>query len=332
MITSQIRVLSKAKSESIGVNERQASSVNPKLEDSSDTKKTGRRIDLSAFQLKHESEANTFKLINERDWNIVNHEPSSETQFFCDGHPLMSVISVIGSVGVGKSSLLNKIANKYAFETHRGKTAIDGGSPNKIQTRHLTKGVDIHVTHHRILLDCQPILSRSVLEDFMSGYSGCQFGCENDPLTNMQMISLQLTAFLIATCDYVVIMNKFLVDANLMQLIGSALMMLGEGNYKAKLIMFSNDDKAVCERKFKDLTSSCLGMNQVDRYFSDERDLINYISSYTSEKCDQIAKDPTGLRGRKWLAYSRKLWSQTIKESSLFSDYAMQVERSNNPS
>lgn len=345
MITSQIRVLTKSKS--VGAEQSATSSSSlpssSQVQPSTSTKNApGQPLipppddPLSAFQLKHESEARTFKLIDEKNWNIIGSEPSSETQFFCDGNPQMSVISCIGPIGVGKSSLLNRVALKYAFETHEGVAISSKVSPaSKARTiRNLTRGLDVHVTHHRILLDCQPMLCPSVAADFMSGHSGSQFKREffhlNDPQTCSHMISLQLAAFLIATCDYVVVMSKWLVDSNLLQLIGSALMLLGEGNYKAKLIMFCEDD-AVSGRKFRDLTNICLGMNQVDRFFSNERELINYISSYSSEKCNQLDKEPTGLSGRKWLANSRKLWCQTIKDSSLFTDYAQQVQRSNDP-
>lgn len=292
-------------------------------------------IDLSAFKLKHESEARTFKLINAKNWTIVDSEPVSESHFFSDGNPAMSVIATVGPFGVGKSDLLNKLAHKRAFRTHhpRQPSRGDDAGPSRMHTSHTTRGVDIHVTHHRILLDCQPLLSASVEEDFLSGRSHSPFRDSFgslEPDISSCTISLQLVAFLLATCDYLVIMIKALDDSSLLQLIGLALRMRGETSDRAKLVIF-NEDKAVCGREFGELANKHLGANTVDRLFHDQRELLIYISSYTNDKCEKLARDSSRLIGREWLAYASDLWYETIN-ASVFADNAKQLQRTINHS
>lgn len=281
--------------------------------------------------LKHASEANTFKLIDDREWNIATSEPNSETTFFADGHSAMSLISVIGSKGVGKSSLLNKIARKEIFKTYKTSPRSSHIESSKVNVKHITKGIDIHSTHHRILLDCQPLLATSVLEDFLSGHSSSQFPKNtliSDPLTSCHMISLQMATFLIATSDYVIIMAKWLIDVHLLKLISSAIMMIGKDNLRAKFIIYSEDEK-VHDKRFKLMVDSSLGTNRVEKYFSNENELLNYVGPYSSEKCELYQKDPSTFTGKNWLASCQRLWNTTIRNSSMFSDYALQIYNSN---
>lgn len=271
-------------------------------------------------KLKHESEAQTFKLIDDKEWNIALREPSSETTFFADGHSAMSIISVMGSRGVGKSTLLNKIAQKDAFKTHHGHSAT-----------HITRGVDIHSTHHRILLDCQPLLSTSVLEDFLSGHSSSQFAKHtqiSDPLTSCHMISLQLATFLIAVSDFVLIKTNWLVDVHLLKLISTAIMMIGD-ELRAEFIIYSENEKVVSD-KLKLIINSCLGDNATYKFITNESELLDYTGPYSSGKCDTYVKAPLTFTGKTWLSNCQRLWNTKIKNSSMFSDYAMQIHSANN--
>lgn len=54
-----------------------------------------------------------------------------------------SVITAVGMQNVGKSSLLNRIAGKDIFKTHKN---------GQNDLKHLTKGIDLHVTKERLLL------------------------------------------------------------------------------------------------------------------------------------------------------------------------------------
>lgn len=326
-MNSQIKVLSKSSKERSDLS--QAGTSNKDLEQPKVEATKQANFEYNLCNLKHESEAKTFKLIDEREWNIINSEPSSETTFFSDGHSAMSIVSVLGPKGVGKSSLLNKIAGKEAFKTYA--TASTGQRASKLNVKHITNGIDIHSTHHRMLLDCQPLLAASVLEDFLSGHSSSQFPKSSqvfDPLTSCHMISLQLATFLIATSDYVIIMSQWLIDIHLLKLISSAIMLIGEDDIRAKLVMYSSDMK-IHDKKFKHMIDKCLGRNRIDRYFDKEMELLDYIAPYSSEKCELYEKDPTTFTGKNWLTSCQRLWNTTIKNSSMFSDYALQLLNAN---
>lgn len=285
-------------------------------------------LDLcSVFKLKLGREATTFKLIDEKEWNIVTSEPSTETTFFTDGHSAMSILSVIGPKGVGKSTLLNKLARKEAFKTY----VSSPRSSSAIHMQHVTRGIDIHSTHHRMLLDCQPLLASSVLDDFLSGRSNSQFPKNSqisDPLISCQMISLQLATFLIATSDYVIIMTNWLIDVHLLRLISSAIMMIGEDNLRARFIMFSEDPR-IHGSKFKSLVDNFLGKGRIEKFLSNEEELYSHIAPYSSEKCELYHREPATFTGKNWLSSCQRLWNSTIKNSSMFTDYALQLFNSN---
>lgn len=268
--------------------------------------------------LKHEDEARAFKLIDDINWDIATSEPTSESSFFENGHSAMSIISVIGPQAVGKSDLLNKIVKKKVFKT-RDKTTVSA--------KHLTRGVDVYSNHHRIILDCQPLLSSSILDDFLSGASLSQFPKDSqisEALTSTYMISLQLVTFLMATSDYVILMSNWMVDLNLLKLLNTAIMLIGEGNLRAKLIFYSRNDK-IHDERFKQIVESMLGRDKVDRFFLHVDELIEYINPYSSHKCDLYQKDPATFSGRNWLSSCQRLWNNTIRNSSMFSDYAFQL-------
>lgn len=290
----------------------------------------GSLFELDVFHLKSEREAKRFKLIDERDWNIISSEPSNESVYFTQGHSALSIVSVIGPMGVGKSNLLNILAGRKIFETHKSQPKSDDRS--MLIGRHSTRGVDIYSTYHRIFLDCQPFLAPSVLEDFLTNRSNSQFkknSLISDPSTSCHMISLQLATFLIATSDYVIIMFRWLADVHFLKLLASAIMLIGEDNLRAKFIIFSKD-KNVHNGDFKLLIERCLGSSRVDKIISDEWQLYASIAPYSSEKLDLYHKDPSTFTGKNWLLSCQKLWNSTIKGSSMFSDYAHQVYNSNN--
>ena len=55
------------------------------------------------------------------------------------------VVGAIGKQCVGKSSLLNRLAGRQAFKIH-------SDDEEEILLKHVTKGVDLHVTAERLLL------------------------------------------------------------------------------------------------------------------------------------------------------------------------------------
>lgn len=263
-------------------------------------------------------EPKPFKLINSDDWVMIGQNPSSESTFFKDGHAAMSVISVLGTMGSGKSTLLNQIAGKQIFQTHSGR-GID------FITKHVTRGIDIYTTHRRILLDCQPLLSSSVLEEFLCGKTKSQFGLNkviSELSISCHMISLQLATFLIAVSDYVIILLEWLVNIDLLKLLSSAIMMIGEGDIRARLVIYCPNHRSVLDDEFKILINNLLGEGVVEKYFDDEQKLIDYVTPYTDIKTDLHSQDPTKFTGHNWITSCNRIWNNNIRSSNMFADYA----------
>ena len=84
-----------------------------------------------------------------------------ETQ--SSGSDGFTVVSALGMQSVGKSSLLNKISRTNVFKSHQDPSNVDS------LLKHITRGVDLHVTKERLLLlDCQVILINfSFIDSFL---------------------------------------------------------------------------------------------------------------------------------------------------------------------
>lgn len=126
-------------------------------------------------------------------------------------------IGVIGTQGVGKSTIMNILAGCPVSEEH--------GSPKQdlsfhqasvedvIRARHLTKGIDLAVTQERtILLDCQPLLSASVLGDMMSDARGDRKDHTSIAQKKWESQSLQLAIFMLSICDVVIVVQEDVVN------------------------------------------------------------------------------------------------------------------------
>lgn len=278
----------------------------------------------------------TIKLIDEKDWNIITSVPN-EFVYFHQGHPALNIISVIGGHGSGKSSLLNKIANKTVFNTFNdliaslGSHSSRGTSRNfRLQnrhqpniTKHTTRGIDLYPAHERILLDCQPLLSSSILEEHLSTKYPSPLSPTSlvkDPITLSYISSLQLTTFLFAISDYVILVNKWLIDVNILKLISTSLMIIGEGNLRSKLIIYAEDERL--QTKLKPTLDLIFGRNVIDNIFCDHEDLIDYVKKYSEEKCKKFRSDPRPFTGKNWLESCQRVWVSSIKNSSMFADYA----------
>lgn len=276
-------------------------------------------------------DALTIKLIDEKDWNIINSVPN-EFVYFHQGHPALNIISVIGGHGSGKSTLLNKIANKTVFNTFGDNSTPSSTGSNKNHhqtcqqkniTKHVTRGIDLYPAHERILLDCQPLLSSSILEQQLTYKSPnplSQTSLVKDPITLSYIVSLQLTTFLFAISDYVILVNKWLIDVNILKLISTALMIIGEGNLRSKFIIYAEDERL--QTTLKPTLDSLFGRNIIDNVFCDDKDLVNYVKKYSAEKCQKFRSDSTPFTGKNWLESCQRVWVHSIKNSSMFADYA----------
>lgn len=176
------------------------------------------------------------------------------------------VVGVVGPQGVGKSTILNLIAHnsvsdelkKAIFKNYEGPKDEEYGDNVKILADNLndmrmneddrirseifkiqtnehvegncnaTRGVDLFITSNRvILLDCQPFMSVSVLDELVqSENKRSNIVSEFIPLENSGEIQgLQLTAFLMSVCHVLIVVQDYFFDSNVVRFIQTAEML-----------------------------------------------------------------------------------------------------------
>ncbi|XP_050548646.1 nonsense-mediated mRNA decay factor SMG9-like [Daktulosphaira vitifoliae] len=132
--------------------------------------------------------------------------------------PDFLVIGCIGLQGVGKSTIMSYIANKPDLFTTTTTEHFE-------TTQNCTNGIQAFVMKNRvILLDCQPILSSSIAYSASQkrvGQSMDSSGVINDN----EMVSLQLTAFLLSVCHIVLLVQDWFFDANIFKILQTAEML-----------------------------------------------------------------------------------------------------------
>lgn len=171
------------------------------------------------------------------------------------------VVGVVGAQGVGKSTVMNLIANnelngdlkKTIFKNCDGPKEEEFGDNMKSATHNLsdiklgkgeffkvgtgedietnvntTKGIDIFITDNRlILLDCQPFTSISVLDELVqSENKRSNIVSEFIPLENSSEIQgLQFTAFLMSVCHVFIVVQDYFFDSNVIRFLQTAEML-----------------------------------------------------------------------------------------------------------
>ncbi|XP_065158043.1 nonsense-mediated mRNA decay factor SMG9 isoform X2 [Atheta coriaria] len=139
------------------------------------------------------------------------------------------VIGVIGTQGVGKSTVMNMLATEKFHTVNKSQNGCSEAKASekgqhcifKLETAddyencsHTTNGIDMYITENRtILLDCQPFLSSSVMDEL----------AHND-LKRSNLLStaehfgelqgLQHIAFLMSVCHIIIFTQDFFIDPN----------------------------------------------------------------------------------------------------------------------
>lgn len=291
------------------------------------------------------------------DCSVPNTTATSSNAVSSNSGQSFCVVGAVGLDGVGKSLLLNKIANKQIFKTH------DTASEDNLLS-HITTGIDIFITAERLfLLDSQPILSASILNELLQNNPSQSSSSFNKPFfyhhhhtsslssvvdfeitepENFAFIySLQLLTYMIAICDHLIlVIDSFSVDAYLIKLLATALMMVGDGTVsKSNLIIYLKQSKAQSctdtyfkqpsgeniskmETKLKHTLTTLLGPN-VMFINNDEAFLINTVLKPPSRNLIADQNLPINYcTERGWLHSAQRYWDNSIRKSTLFSDYA----------
>lgn len=126
---------------------------------------------------------------------------------------------------------------------------------------------------------------------------------------------------MINVCDYVIIVVDWLIDIHLVKLVATAVMMVGDSSQKAELIWYcTNKDAGYNSRCIQSLLGRGLCVNVI---IGDEKALINAVMRSRSKR---IAHDGfhTSLHSseRSWLMSSQRIWENSIRKSTLYTDYA----------
>ncbi|XP_076273584.1 nonsense-mediated mRNA decay factor SMG9 isoform X2 [Rhynchophorus ferrugineus] len=169
------------------------------------------------------------------------------------------VVGIVGGQGVGKSTLLNLLAEKVITDDFKQllfkqskesledfdninllsqqleETHIEDDFIFRTQTieniencTNCTQGIDIYVSPNRVIfLDCQPFLSVAVLDDLIkSENKRANLVSEFIPLENSGEIQgLQYTSFLMSVCHILIVVQDWFFDSNVVRFIQTAEML-----------------------------------------------------------------------------------------------------------
>jgi len=152
-----------------------------------------------------------------------------ENHVFCDGiNEFMTdntdfiVIGVFGLQNAGKSTIINALAKLCPEEEDIFRVQ---GFEHQMLAEHCTNGIDIYVNARRfILLDCQPLLSASVMDrtiQLEKKYTSEFNSTEN----TMEVHSLQQIGFLFSVCHTVLLVQDWFTDVNLVRMVMAAEML-----------------------------------------------------------------------------------------------------------
>ncbi|VDI12730.1 protein SMG9 [Mytilus galloprovincialis] len=135
------------------------------------------------------------------------------------------VIGVIGGQGVGKSTILSLLAGNSPEDSLRSYIFAPQNRDCQESCVHLTDGIDMFVTGQRVIfLDTQPILSASVLEQFIKNDK--KVSTEFTTVENyMEIQALQQTAFLMTVCHIIVVVQDWFTDTSLLRFLQTAEML-----------------------------------------------------------------------------------------------------------
>ncbi|XP_047130662.1 nonsense-mediated mRNA decay factor SMG9 isoform X1 [Hydra vulgaris] len=145
------------------------------------------------------------------------------------------VVGCVGLQGSGKSTLLSMLTGQQIVQKSRLVFRPQKATDLE-KCIHRTVGVDIFVTQERlILLDTQPLLSPSMLDQYLrfdrkvpAEYATAEI-C-------LEVQALQLLTFLFTVCHVVLVVQDYIIDFNLLNLLKTAEML------KPSTVSHSNQD------------------------------------------------------------------------------------------
>lgn len=155
-----------------------------------------------------------------------------DSLMWCDGPIEMLLdqtdfltVGVLGSQGVGKSTLLSLLAGNNPSDPHKSFVFRPQTKEVRDVGGHQTLGIDMFVTSERIMfLDSQAVMSASILDHMV--HHDKKFATEYSSAENcLEMQSLMVATFLMTVCNVVLVVMEWFVDFDLLQFIQTAEML-----------------------------------------------------------------------------------------------------------
>ncbi|XP_053375253.1 nonsense-mediated mRNA decay factor SMG9-like [Mercenaria mercenaria] len=135
------------------------------------------------------------------------------------------VVGVIGLQGTGKSTILSLLAGNTEIDAHRNYVFPPQSRAIREECGHMTNGIDIFVTSQRVIfLDCQPLLSASVLDQLI--HNEKKIPPEYTTAENFAEIqSLQQVTLLLTVCNVVMVVQDWFTDLSVLHFLQTAEML-----------------------------------------------------------------------------------------------------------
>lgn len=181
------------------------------------------------------------------------------------------------------------------------------------------------------MLDSQPLMSASVMDELIkSTHSATHVPQEiTEPEKYIHITSLQVLSFLIANCDYLIIMNDWLMDLHFLKLISTSLMLVGGLSAKADLVFyFKKRFNSLTNLPFIQTLQSIFGKSIII-YEDDNEDGKN--GRFVANMFKLCAKKKllystlghnVNVSERNWLLNAKRYWENCTSKSALHIEYS----------
>lgn len=166
----------------------------------------------------------------------------------------------------------------------------------------------------------QPLLSASVLDDYIKNPAASNNLSSEiaEPECYSYIVSLQMLSFLLSVSDYLIVLTDWSLDLHLIKLIETGIMMVGSSGRRAQLIWFHRgEEDTLCWKKMSTTLETLLGREHL-KVIQDESELDYLVFSSKNGTNDE--SHPSSEKS--WLVSAQRFWENSIKKSSLYSDYA----------
>ena len=236
------------------------------------------------------------------------------------------VVSVVGTQSSGKSKAMNAVAGcSHAFRCH-------GDDPQVNLLQHVTRGIDLFITPERLfLLDSQPLLSSSVLDDYINSCVPIQstFSPDLSEADLLYITSLHVVSFLLSVSDCLIIANDWLLDPHIVKLIATAIAIMGTTPRQLNLIWFHARELNRTEAKeLEQSLSNLFGRGSVSLILGDEDELVRRVMRLnTGRENMQAVGGETGsatrvpITEKSWLLSAQRFWENLVKKPAMYSEF-----------